>query len=86
MNSQQREQVRLSLLRYGLGGFTAGLARQHLISEGFSGISIEETKAEVAYLEDKGFLTAASKAISPENRLWKTHANGRDYLATGGIE
>lgn len=86
LTSEQREQVRLSLLRYGLGGFSASLARQYLISEGFGLIPLEMVNAEIDYLADpeKKFLRAANKTISPEVKLWKTTAAGRDYLAEQG--
>lgn len=87
LTSEQREQVRLSLLRYGLGGFTAPLARQYLISEGFGPIPLDLVNAEIQYLadDDKKFLRPESKAISPEVKKWKTTATGRDYLAEQGI-
>jgi hypothetical protein len=78
-----REQVRLSLLRYGLGSFTVGLARQYLASEGFRGLSKEEVQAEINYLCDpeKKFLRPNGKLISPEVATYSTTATGRDYLA-----
>ena len=87
LTNEQREQVRLSLLRYGLGGFTASLARQYLISEGFGPITLELVNAEIQYLADpdKNFLRSESKAISPEIKKWKITAAGRDYLAEQGI-
>lgn len=86
LNAQQREQVRLSLLRYGLSTFSLGLARQYLHSEGFTGISVEQTGQEIEYLEDKGLIEVKGKLLSPENRVWRTNAAGRDFLATEGIE
>jgi hypothetical protein len=85
---EQREQIRLSLLRYGLGSFTVGLARQYLASEGFRGLSKEEVRAEILYLADpsKGFLRQNDKLISPEVATYSTTANGRDYLAGMGVE
>ena len=83
-----REQIRLNLLRYGLGSFTLGLARQYLISEGFRGLSKQEVQAEVNYLADPAneLLRSNSKLISPEVALYTTTARGRDYLATQGVE
>jgi hypothetical protein len=84
---EQREQIRLSLLRYGLGSFTVGLARQYLASEGFRGLSKEEVQAEINYLCDpaKGLLRANSKLISPEVATYSTTATGSDFLAQNGI-
>jgi len=86
LTSAQRKQVRLSLLRYGLGGFTFDLARQYLRSEGFAGIEKEQVKLEVEYLADpqKAHLRKQEDDISPEEALWKTTAKGRDYLAQQG--
>jgi hypothetical protein len=85
---EQREQIRLSLLRYGLGAFTAGLARQYLASEGFRGLTKEQVIAEIKYLADpaKGMLAVSGKLISPEVASYSTTANGRDYLAGLGVE
>lgn len=85
---EQREQIRLSLLRYGLGSFTVGLARQYLASEGFRGLTREQVQAEINYLADpaKGLLAPNSKLISPEVATYSTTANGRDYLAGIGVE
>jgi len=82
---EQREQVRLSLLRYGLGFFTLGLAVSYLRSEGL-GLDRDQMRMEIGYLEDKGFLKVMQKEISPENKLWATTASGRDYLAERGVE
>ena len=85
LTAEQREQVRLSLLRYGLGKFTIGLARQYLISEGFNRIGADQVGMEIDYLEQKGLLVKVPKAVSPENHTWKTSAEGRDYLAEQGL-
>jgi hypothetical protein len=87
LTPELREQVRLSLLRYGLGTFTVGLARQYLASEGFRGLSREDVQAEIDYLADagKGLLAHESKPVSPEVRKYKTTAAGRDYLAEQGV-
>lgn len=85
LTNEQREQVRLSILRYGLGSFTVGLSRQYLASEGFKGLSKEEVQLEIDYLEQKGLVRKLSKLISPENRSYSTSAEGRDFLAESGI-
>jgi hypothetical protein len=83
-----REQIRLSLLRYGLNHFTIGLARQYLASEGMRGLSREEVQAEINYLADpqKALLRENPKAVSPEMRTYATTAAGRDYLAEAGLD
>jgi len=88
ITSEQREQIRMSLLRYGLGFFTIGLARQYLASEGFRGLSREQVQAEINYLADpaKALLRESAKAISPEVRHYSTTAAGRDYLAQAGLD
>jgi hypothetical protein len=85
LDAQQLEQVRLSILRYGARLVSVGLLRSYLRSEGFRGITDEQVRDEVQYLEDKGLFTKdASKRVSPENALYRTTADGRDYLATQG--
>lgn len=85
MNAQQREQVRLSLLRYCESadqyGLAAGLLLQFVRNEGFRSVTAENLDAEILYLADKGFLSAVIKSISPENRAWRITAAGRDFLA-----
>lgn len=86
MRPELREQVRLSLLRYGLGSFTLGIAVVNLRAEGFREADKEVVRAEAQYLEEKGLLKEAHKVISPENKEWFTSASGRDYLAERGAE
>ena len=80
--------MRLSLLRYGLGSFTVGLAHQYLSSEGHHGITREDVQAEINYLCDpaKGLMREHAKAISPEVAKYSTTAAGWDFLATAGLE
>lgn len=86
MNPEQREQVRLSLLRYGLSGrLTVGLAHQYLKSEGHPVKDQEEVKAEIWYLEEKGLMAMVPQAVSPEVKHYRTSAAGRDYLAEQGF-
>ncbi len=85
LTPEQREQVRLSLLRYGLRYFSLVLARSYLIAEGFARIEPETVQAEARYLMDKGLLISRGKKISPENHVYETTAEGRDYLAEAGI-
>jgi hypothetical protein len=86
LDPKQREQVRLSILRYGLSLVSVSLLRSYLRGDGFSRISDEQVALEVQYLQDKKYLTAEDKGISPENELFRTTADGRDYLAKVGQE
>jgi hypothetical protein len=85
MTTWQREQIRLSLMRYceaaqpyGLG---AGLLLQFIRSEGFRAATAEQLAAELNYLGEKNFLAPVVKPLSPENRVWRITAAGRDFLA-----
>ena len=82
---EQREQIRLSLLRYGLSaaGYTAGLAKVYLRAEGWRQITEDEVQAQIDHLAhaQKGFLDGSAKAISPEVVVYRTTPNGQDYLA-----
>jgi len=75
-----REQVRLSLLRYGLRRTRTGMFRAQLNAEGFK-LSADDVELELAYLADKGLVSVENKMVSPENAFWRTTAAGRDYLA-----
>ena len=86
MNQIAREQVRLSILRYCLGPIGTGLIIAYLRAEGFRSLKRPEVQIEIDYLCDKKFLVADPKAISPENKIWRTTADGRDYLALQGQE
>lgn len=90
MTKQEREQVRISLVRYaaaaGGNGMNAGLFLQYLRSEGFKGVSPGEVLMEVGYLVDKGFLAEVSRLVSPEIKAWRVTAGGRDFLAELGVE
>jgi hypothetical protein len=86
MNGEQREQLRLSLLRFlednptrfGLGTvLLCQMARQ----EGRPALLWREVEQELLYLHDKGLVTEACKALSPEIRAWRITAAGRDLCA-----
>ena len=83
--TEQREQIRLSLLRYCGSAAQYGLATellaQLLRSEGFGGMDREEARAELMYLADKGLVVSVEKRISPENEAWRITAEGRDLMA-----
>jgi hypothetical protein len=86
MTSAQREQIRLSILRYcdsaDQFGLAAALLLQFLRSEGFRALTAELLRHELNYLTDKSLLVAVAKPVSPENSAWRITANGRDFLAT----
>lgn len=85
MTNGQREQIRLSILRYCECAEQFGLAEtlllQFIRSEGFRGLTAGQLRAEIAYLADKGFLVSVPKLISPENPAWRITAAGRDFFA-----
>jgi hypothetical protein len=90
MTTTQREQIRLSLLRYcdaaGQFGLADALLLQFLRSEGFRALTAAQLRAEMLYLADKSFLMAVPKLISPENEAWRITASGRDFLAAQKLE
>jgi hypothetical protein len=86
MNPEQREQLRLSLLRFLDSNPTRfGLPSRYLVqmarSEGFSETDKTQIENELSYLEDKALVAEAMKGVSPENRHWRITASGRDFWA-----
>jgi hypothetical protein len=87
----QREQLRLSLLRFlaenpTRWGFNLALLTQMARAEGRAALTSGEVEAELLYLEDKGLIAPAEKRLSPELRAWRISAAGRDLLAqTQGV-
>lgn len=86
LTPEQREQVRLSILRYCLRPTSTGLICANLRAEGLRTIKRSEVELEIVYLADKKLLKAEEKAISPEVANYRTTAEGRDYLAQQGQE
>lgn len=83
---EQREIIRLSILRYTqVNALSLAITRAYLGAEGFI-LSREAVAAEIQYLKDKKLLVADEKAVSPEVKLYRATADGRDYLATQGQE
>ena len=86
MTTEQRENIRLSILRYcdsAQGyGLSESLLLQFIRNEGFRTVTLDHLRAELAYLSEKGFIATVPKAISPENKLWRITATGRDFRAT----
>ena len=85
LTPEAREQVRLSLLRYALRPSRPGILRASLRAEGYK-LDDETVDHEITYLSDKGLIKSEFKFISPENKFWRTTADGRDYLASQGEE
>lgn len=88
MSPAERQQARLSLLRYldaaaesapgrGIG---EAVLQQYLVAEGFSG-GAQMAKAELTYLEEKGLVVKVAKSFSPELPVWRITAAGRDAYA-----
>jgi hypothetical protein len=93
MNTIEREQLRLSLLRFLLPtaalsrfGSGAALLLQQAKSEGRQGLAVIDVIAELEYLHEKGLVQPVMKTLSPENQMWKISAAGRDFAAQGGLE
>lgn len=88
MKPEQRELFRHALLRVADANDTQfGLSirafQVHVHAFAFTP-DLEETRRELEYLEEKGFLKVPAKNISPENKTWKITAAGRDELAQHG--
>ena len=84
-NAQQREQLRLSLLRFldvnpARFGLAASLLLQMVRNEGWPATA-DSVAAELQYLADKKLAEPVDKLISPENRAWRITAAGRDHIA-----
>lgn len=87
MTANQREQVRLSILRYlnsaGFPGLGTGILLAALRNEGLRPLTQEQLVDELQYLADpaKGLIASAGKLVSPENNRWCITATGRDFVA-----
>ena len=84
MNSIDREQIRLSILRYAEAAanfYTPRIMLQCLRAEGFAPIETSDVQKECDYLVEKGFIARVEKMISPENAAYRISAAGRDFLA-----
>jgi hypothetical protein len=86
MEGQELENFRKALLqvaaanlsRFGLG---VSAFKLHVSAFGFDEVSAKEVEVELDYLKGKTYLDEIPKALSPENRLWRISAGGRDFLA-----
>lgn len=90
MTAADREQLRLSLLRF-LGenptrfGYPVALLLQMARNEG-QRAERAVVQSELDYLADKALIVEVTKVISPENRAWRITAAGRDHLAQATSE
>lgn len=84
LSTEQREQVRLSILRLCLNGTTLGLLVSYLRSEGFSKIDRDDVEQEIEYLMGKNLLEEAAKKIAPGNPFYATTDDGAKCLGTPG--
>ena len=85
LNAQQREQLRLSLLRF-LDATpqrctSTALLAQFARSEGRPELTTADVEAELMYLHDKFLVVTETKLISPEQHAWRITAQGRDAYA-----
>lgn len=90
MNAEERESVRISLLRFlahrpWIFGLPTAVLWAHVRLEGLPHVSREQVEAELLYLADKGMVVRVDKRISPESAAWRITAEGRDWLAERGI-
>lgn len=85
MNANQREQVRLSILRWlneaAPYGLSTAILWQQLRNEGNRHMDSVELLAEIEYLEGKKLIEKREKLISPEIAVWKITSAGRDHFA-----
>lgn len=84
--SVEREQLRLSLLRFlddnaTERGLSAGLLLQFARSEGRPALTLADIHRELQYLDDKKLISPVLQLVSPENSPWRITADGRDYRA-----
>jgi hypothetical protein len=86
LTPNQREQLRISILRLCLDPMRPGLLLAYLRAEGFTRLEAEQLEREIIYLADKQLLTSANGPVSPELKHWRTTATGRDTLAQQGME
>lgn len=84
MSTVDREKLRRALLLAAEASAPYGVALPLFVLGALDfGLHPErvEIEKELAYLEDKGLIERVEKKISPENRMWRLTAEGRDYVA-----
>ena len=89
MNAATRELFRQALLQVlapvpAYLGLSAPTLRVKVQAVGHT-VTDDEVAAELQYLWDKQLVAPVAKCVSPENRLWRITAAGRDYLAELGL-
>ena len=84
LDSESVEMLRIALLREGdracprwMGIDAYELRVQQIVPNA----TRRDVERELQYLVDKGLFVECIKIISPENRHFRIHAGGRDYLA-----
>ena len=86
--SERRELLRLTVLLAAESAAPYGVGVDVLLvgcqMRGLRDVERAGLLAEVGYLVDKGFIAEVEKALSPERRLWRITAAGRDFLAMEG--
>lgn len=91
MTSEQRETLRLSLLRFlAVNPTQYGVPQTLLVAlakqEARPWVISTDVAIEMQYLEDKGLVARTAKPISTELPNWRITAAGRDFMAERGIE
>jgi len=86
LSPEQREQLRLSLLRFldanqTRYGLAVSLLLQMARNEGRPGLERDQVIGELLYLEDKHLIVETLKGVSPENPAFRITAEGRDFVA-----
>jgi DNA-binding HxlR family transcriptional regulator len=85
LNATQREQVRLSTLRYCRQADGYGLSENLLLAslraEGLRSLSKADLQSQLQYLLDKKLIARVEKTISPENASYRITAEGEDFFA-----
>lgn len=83
MKAEDREQLRLSLLRFLNAnqtrfGLSETLLHQMARAEGRSTLELGEVSTALDYLEGKQLIYSVKKDVSPEVRAWRITAAGVD--------
>ena len=88
MNSEDREQIRLTIIRR-LDERRWGVPTSSIVQmirwEGFSTVTKEDVEIEIHYLVEKGLVSEVLKSLSPENKEYRITAEGRDFRATKNL-
>jgi hypothetical protein len=88
MNPELREIFRTAIVKLARSASLTGIGTEGMqVVAAVYGIkpSAQECAEEAAYLVDKGLLVEKEKRVSPENKVWRITADGRDWLAEQGF-